>query len=365
MADRVPSGEVVVILQRRHYNKIKIGLQFCERLSKNRFSRSFILFQIIPGDFPPGIAEPFSAGSERENKEKRIMKDALPRRHFLKAAAGIAILPWGERPLHHARGDTSKQESPWQIGICDWNLKAKGDPKAFEIAEELGFQGVQVSYGPLSEKNLSQPATRKAFLEAAQKQKQGIASLAMGILNQRPLATDPEAVGWVSDCLDAMKAMDQKIVLLAFFGKGDLKGKPGMQEAAVRALKQLAPKAEKLGKILGLESYLNMQEHLKIIEAVGSDALKVYYDVANMAKMGYDIYQEMEQLGNQKLICQVHLKENGVRLGSGVVDFNRVRRTLEKIDYRGWLVAEGGVEGDWKESQRANAAFLKKTFGIA
>ena len=152
----------------------------------------------------------------------------------------------------------------------------------------------------------------------------------MGILNQRPLATDPEAVGWVSDCLDAMKAMDQKIVLLAFFGKGDLKGKPGMQEAAVRALKQLAPKAEKLGKTLGLESYLNMQEHLKIIDAVGSDALKVYYDVANMAKMGYDIYQEMEQLGNQKLICQVHLKENGVRLGSGVVDFNRSAGHLKR-----------------------------------
>jgi sugar phosphate isomerase/epimerase len=76
---------------------------------------------------------------------------------------------------------------------------------------------------------------------------------------------------------------------------------------------------------------------------VGSPAVKVYYDVANAHHMGYNIYQEIRDLGSEH-IAEFHLKENGYMLGHGRVDFRRVREVLEAIDYRGWLIVESAVE---------------------
>ena len=58
--------------------------------------------------------------------------------------------------------------------------------------------------------------------------------------------------------------------------------------------------------------------------------------------MGYDIFQEMRDLGT-KQICEVHIKENGFLIGQGKVDMKRVRQTLDDIGYQGWLQLEGAV----------------------
>jgi sugar phosphate isomerase/epimerase len=130
--------------------------------------------------------------------------------------------------------------------------------------------------------------------------------------------------------------------LLAFFGKNDLKNDPKGTQAVIDRLKAVAPKAEKAGVVLGIESWLSAPEHLAIIEAVGSPAVKVYYDVCNSTVMGYDIFREMRDLGTQ-YICEVHIKENDYLIGQGVIDMKRVRATLDAIGYRGWLQLEGAV----------------------
>jgi len=70
-------------------------------------------------------------------------------------------------------------------------------------------------------------------------------------------------------------------VLLAFFGNGDLHGDKAGTDEVVRRLKEVAPRAEKAGIILGVESWLNAAQHMDILERVGSKAVQVYYDVAN------------------------------------------------------------------------------------
>ncbi|MCL2346859.1 MAG: sugar phosphate isomerase/epimerase, partial [Planctomycetaceae bacterium] len=165
-------------------------------------------------------------------------------------------------------------------------------------------------------------------------------------------------------CLDVMQTLEVKQVLLAFFSNGELKNKPDDQKMTIEKLKKLAPKAEKLGKILAIETYLNAEEHLRIIDAVGSDAVKIYYDMQNMLNKGYDIYEDMLQLGKRKLISQVHLKDDKGRLETNNIDWPKVKKTLEKIDYVDWLVVEGAVSGNWEESQTANAAYVRKLFQI-
>jgi len=283
----------------------------------------------------------------------------IQRRHFLQSAVALSSLPFvsgvasvfGQEP-----------RPPYKIGICDWDLGATGDPKCFALAKELGLDGVEVSYQPEGEFSLSQPKNRELFLATAKKESIEIASLAMGILNNVPLATAEPTEGWVADCIDAMDAMKVKNVLLAFFGNGDIKDNVESRNKAIEKIKRLAPKAAEKKVTLGIESYLNAKEHLEMLEKIGSDAVKIYYDEQNMLTKEYPIYDDMELLLKEKAICQLHCKEYGSRLGQGKVDFPRIRDLLEKYDYRGWLIIESSVVGDWKESQKANAAYLRKIF---
>lgn len=294
---------------------------------------------------------------------------SLSRRSFLKSAACGTFVAASTGLI---AGSVSGQSEPsdknvvdaerYRIGICDWDLRATGNPNALTVGKELGFEGVEVSYLPEGEFSLSRPENRKLFLETAKQNGLAVSSLAMGILNGRPLATVPEAESWVEGCVDAMVEMNVPVTLLAFFSDGDIKDDKSARAKVLEKLKRLSEKAEKCGKILGVESYLNAEEHLEMLRAVGSDAVKVYYDAQNMLTKNYPIYEDMETLFKENAICQVHAKEYDFRLGEGKIDFKRFAEILDRYDYRGWVVAETSVRGDWKESQAANATYLKKLF---
>ena len=115
--------------------------------------------------------------------------------------------------------------------------------------------------------------------------------------------------------------------------------------------------------ILGLETYLNAQEHIRILDAVGSAAVQVYYDVCNMHQSGYDIYQEIRQLGRDR-ICEVHAKENGHLLGQGQIDFPKVKLALDDIDWTGWLIIEGATvkSKSLEECYTENQRYLRSVF---
>ena len=102
---------------------------------------------------------------------------------------------------------------------------------------------------------------------------------------------------------------------------------------------------------------------MRIMDAVDSPAVKVYYDVANMTKMGYDIYKEIRQLGRDR-ICQIHCKENGFLLGKGLIDFQKVKAAVNDIGWQGWLVVEGAVPkgGDMFDSYVKNQKYLRSVF---
>ena len=263
-------------------------------------------------------------------------------------------------------------ESNYQIGACDWCLKKKQDIAAFEVAKAIGLEGIQVSFStPGSEFDLRNRKVRDAYYKRVDETGIQMASLGMGILNQRPLASDPEAIGWVSDAVDTMAAMKAEqpdkapsVCLLAFFGIGDINGKPDAMDSVIKKLKTVAKKAEDNGVVLGLESYLSADDHLQIIDGVGSKAIQVYYDSANSAAMGYDIYEEAIQLGGER-ICEVHCKEKKTLLGGGDIDFPKFAAALKKAGYDdGWLIIEGALPKgtDLVESYKTNFSVLNKSF---
>jgi len=287
------------------------------------------------------------------------MSADITRRGLLAAglATGLVLAP-GVQILLGAEGSRR-----YRLGACDWSLGKRQDFGAFDVAKAIGLDGVQVSFDDVGKPtDLRLPEARAKYAELSQNTGVAICALAMGCLNQIPFATDDRTETWVSDCIDVMAQMNQKIVLLAFFGAGDIKGKPALQDKVIERLKRLAPRAEKAGVTLGLESWMNAEEHLRILDAVGSPSVVVYYDLCNMTTQKYDVPADIRKLKGR--ICQVHCKENGFLLGTGHVDFLGCRQALRDIDYQGWLVIEGAtvVQQSLVACYRHNREFLDKTF---
>ena len=279
-------------------------------------------------------------------------------RRSAQAAAALAFSPH----LAPLLADPTRRR--FKIGACDWSIGQMASPGCFAVAKQIGLDGVQVSLGTAADKmKLTQPEVQRQYQEAAKAAGVEFGGLALGELNNVPYKNDPRTEAWVSESIDVMVALGIKVTLLAFFGNGDLAGdEPGKAEV-VRRLKKVAPKAEKAGVVLGLESWLSAEDTLRLLDQVGSPAVKMYYDVCNSTERGYDVPKEIRRLG-RKNICEFHLKENGFLLGQGKVDLEKVHAAIEDIGYEGWMQIEGAVprQAQLVPSYIANLKYVRGVF---
>ena len=252
----------------------------------------------------------------------------------------------------------------FSLGACDWSLGMRGRTDAFTVARDLGLDGVQVSMGTVeNDLQLRKTDVQRAYREAAAATGVRIGGIALDVMNPVPYKSDPRTEQWVSDSIDVARALDVRVILLAFFDKGDLRDDPAGQAEVVRRLKAVSRKAEQQNVVLGIESWLSAADHVRILDAVGSPNVRVYYDLANSTQMGYDVLAEIRQLGRNR-ICEFHAKENGFLLGQGRIDFPAVRKALDDIDYAGWIQIEGAVPKGQPivDSYRENVRFMRKHF---
>lgn len=290
------------------------------------------------------------------------MKDGnLSRRGLVKGAAGLAATALVGLPGLGA--DEVGQPDGFRLGACDWTLGKRADTGAFSVAEKIGLDGVQVSLGTVKDQmKLRRPDVREKFLAAAREHQQKVASLAIGALNRVPLKSDdPRPEKWIRDSAEACAAMGADVVLLAFFGNGDILNDEAGRKRVAKKMKRLAPAAENAGVTFGIESWLNAEQHMRLLDEINSPAVKVYYDVGNMTKKGYDVPAEIRRLGDR--ICQVHAKDYKGLYGKGEVDFPAVREALDDIGYRGWIVMEGiKTPLGLVDSLRYDKEYLRKIF---
>ncbi|MHC4625206.1 MAG: sugar phosphate isomerase/epimerase family protein, partial [Planctomycetota bacterium] len=129
----------------------------------------------------------------------------------------------------------------FKIGACDWSLGKSSDPGSFEVARAIGLDGVQVNMGGVKNNvHLRKGEVQKAFLTEAKKNGMEIASFCLLDLNRLPYKSDAHAEQWVSDSIDVCKAMRVEVVMLPFFGRGDLKNDEKGVDVVVERLKRVA-----------------------------------------------------------------------------------------------------------------------------
>ena len=285
----------------------------------------------------------------------------MKRRDMLKRSALLAMIPYFGSSAY---GSAAKR---LRIGACDWSIGKSSDPDAFEVAKAIGLEGIQVNMGSLANNlHLRNKSLQEKYLQLSKQSGISISSLALGEFNNVPYKSDPRTDEWLWDSIDVAENLNAKLILLAFFNANDLRNDNAGKKEVIKKLKIAAPKAEKKGVILGIESYLSAEEHMEIIQRVGSPNLQVYYDFRNSADAGYDVIKELQWLGKD-VICELHMKENGLLLGEGTLDWKKIADTLGKMNYegKGWMQIEWATPKDANivDSYRHNLAFLKNTFG--
>lgn len=307
----------------------------------------------------------------------------MNRRSFIQKS--IAGLVFANMPLSHAL--EGNEARPAGIGICDWNLGQSADPSYIPIAEKLGLRAVQVSVGtapdriPLRDKNV-----RQHYLDMGKNHNIKFCSVAAGsILNKIPLATEPQAAVYVIDAMEAAAALGAGNILTAFFGNGDLRKRDDAGnlinisagkyaeyelkekdvERVIAVMKQLVPRAEELGVIIGMENTLTARQNLQIIDEIGSPVVQIYYDIANSWGNGYDVPDEIRKIGDHRM-CEVHIKNYRSPLffgDDGEVDMQQCADALQEIGYDKWLVIESGGRRDrFEEDTANNVKFIQKNF---
>jgi len=263
-----------------------------------------------------------------------------------------------------------------RLSACDWSLGA-GGPGGLEVAKRCTLDGLEVSPGGAADKlQLADPKYREQLKAKAKETGIAVSSVAMGLLNGCPLATDPRGPAWLEQCIEATADLGATNILLAFFGAADLRKKlipspvaikdelkTDAVDAVVARLKNAAPKAEKARVVLGLENYLTAKQNLAILDRVGSPAVQVYYDARNSVDVGHDAPAEIRELKGR--LCQIHFKDGGNYLGEGKVKWEAVRDALNDIGYKGWIVLETSCPSKDSDADfKRNAAFVRKLFSL-
>jgi len=294
------------------------------------------------------------------------MKNNIPlktRRSFIQQ---LSLLTFFAGSSMNSLAGTVVKKRNFKIGACDWSLGKDADTGAFEIAKQIGLDGIMVSMG--SEKNnlrLRDPLVQQEYLQYVKTTGIEISSIALGVFNDVPYKSDPRTEQWLWDSIEVARNLSAPLVLLAFFNNNDLRNDFKGKQEVIRRLKKVAPHAEKNGVILGIESYLSADEQIDIIDQVGSKNVKIYYDFCNVTDAGLDTVKEFKKLGKDR-ICELHMKENGFLLGEGANPWEAIGEAVKQTNYigNGWMQIEGAVPngGAIVKSYQQNLKFLKNIF---
>ena len=257
---------------------------------------------------------------------------------------------------------------PVRVGMTDWNLRGRGDITNIALAREIGLDGIQVSvqYPTDGRPTLRDPKTQAAFKRAALDNGIQICSLAIGNPGKHrlPMHTNPAFAILLAEAVEIAHNLGTNNILLPILGDSHIDmANQAQVDSFVVMMKEVARYGEKYGVVVALEDWISAEDNIKIVDAIGSEYVGVYYDCHNIVPRVKDIYVEPKMLG--KRIHQIHVKNANMLLSQpgGRVDWPRMAQEFYDIGYRGWYVLEtSSPSKDTVADTRANIEYVKKTF---
>ena len=301
---------------------------------------------------------------------------SMTRRDFVKhtavaSAGAAAIARVHAQAAAPAQTKETLNAQPIRVGMTDWNLGQRGDISKVALAREIGLDGIQVSVQyPTDGKSptLRDPKTQAAYKRAALENGIQICSLAIGNpgKSRMPMHTSPAFAILLAEAVEIAYNIGTNNILLPILGDSHIDmANQSQVDGFVAMMKEVARYAEKYEVVVGLEDWISAQDNIRLLDAIASDFVAVYYDAHNIVSRVPDIYVEPKMLGRR--ISQIHVKNANELLATpgGKMDWPRMSKEFYEIGYRGWYVLEtGSPTKDIVADTRANIEYVKKTFRI-
>ncbi len=296
----------------------------------------------------------------------------MERRKFLKRAALAPIL--GAGVLQMLAG-CKLFGAKFKLGACDWSMGFKGELEALSAAKKIGLDGVQISPKGTNPAELFMDQELIAAYKAkCIETNVSIASVATTCLSKNPFTYNEDAMRYLKEAIDTSDALRSENILMPFFGPADMQDKETKRldekhfAPLVAKLKQVAPYAKEKSVVVCLENSLSADENKRIIDAVGSDYIKIYLDIFNCEFYSHNTLETIKGLKGG-YIGQIHLKEGGHKLDANSGMPKNLPACLDAIwdsGYDGWLVLEThGYDskkfGPVLDTLKYNADYMRKT----
>ncbi|HVW14734.1 MAG TPA: sugar phosphate isomerase/epimerase family protein [Mucilaginibacter sp.] len=293
---------------------------------------------------------------------KKLLRNSLTALAGFFIAAGISPNSASAQTIGHR----------YKVAVVDLMILKRQKLGAFQLAKDIGADGVEVDMGGLGNREtfdnkLAIDSVRQQFLNKAKELNLDICSLGMTGFFAQSFAKRPTAPKAVQDCINTAKKMNVKVAFLPLGVQGDLVKNPELRPAIVERLKTAGAMAEQAGVVIGIETSLDAKEELKLLKDIGSPAVKSYFNFANAVKNRKDISEELKTLGKNEIV-QIHCTdEDGVWLQNDPkIDLKKIKHTLDKMGWSGWLVIERSRDAKDPRNVRknftANTTYVKSIF---
>lgn len=259
----------------------------------------------------------------------------------------------------------------YKVAVADIMIIKRQKLGAFQLTKTIGADGVEVDMGgmgprPTFDNQLANDSVRRQFLNKAKELNLEIPSLAMTGFFAQPFATRETAVKAVGDCITTMQQMGVKVAFLPL-GVSDPATTPDVRAAVVSRLKEVGKMAERAGVVIGIGTSLSAKDQVALLKEIGSPAIKSYFNFQDALDKGRDLEGELRTLGKKNIVAIHCTDTDGVWLQDDPkIDMKKVKATLDKMGWSGWLVIERSRDvkdvHNVKKNFSANAAYVKSVF---
>ena len=268
----------------------------------------------------------------------------------------LAVWPVGLMAQTSQRHTLTSDRDRYRVAACDWMMLKRQKIGEFKLAREIGADGVEMDMGPLGQRPMFDNKLRdehfqQLFRHTADSIGVKVPSMAMSGFFAQSFLKRENYRDLINDCLQSMDVMGAKVAFLPLGGSGnEWKEEGEARTELVRRLHEVGEMARLAGKVIAIRS---AQQNLQ--------------DLQDAVDNGRDPAKELKKLGAKRVV-QIHASlTDSVTLDEDPrIDMYRVKKTLDDMNWSGWLVIERSrntkdvrnVKGNYSR----NVAYLKKIF---
>ena len=270
-------------------------------------------------------------------------------------------------------GVCAQQQQQYRVAACDWMMLKRQKLGEFQLAKDINADGVEVDMGPLGKRvlfdnKLREPAFQQLFRRTADSLGIAVPSIAMSGFFAQSFLKRENYKDLIVDCLNTMNVMGAQVAFLPLGGSGHDWKQPGeARQEMVRRLHEVGEMALARGKVIAIRTQQDARADLILLKEVNSKGIKIYYNLQDAVDQGLCPCKELKTLGAEN-IAQIHASlTDSVTLDKDPrIDLHKVKKTLDKMKWSGWLVVERSRNAQDVRNVRGNfgtnVAYLKEIF---